>query len=64
MADINRLITKSIFAATEKYYRNGIELEKGVLLNDDRINENSELYEYYATIFSVYPDIFLDIIGL
>lgn len=45
-----------------KYYRDGIELEKGVELTSERIDENLELYEALCTKFSAYPDLLIDLI--
>jgi hypothetical protein len=46
----------------EKHFRNGIELEKGAVLNQQRIEQNRDLYEKYCNLWSVYPDLFLDLI--
>lgn len=59
-----RLIEKSLFTATQKFYKNGIEVEKGVLLNQKRIEDNRALYEYYCNLWTAYPDLFLDLISL
>lgn len=45
-----------------KYYRDGIELEKGVELTSERIDKNLELYEAICTKFSAYPDLLIDLI--
>ena len=45
-----------------KYYRDGIELEKGVTLTEERIENNRKLYEKYCQFFSAYPDLFCDLI--
>lgn len=44
----------------KKYYKRGIELEKGAIMTENRIEKNRELYEKYYNFFSVYPDLFLD----
>lgn len=45
-----------------RYYRDGIELEKGVQLTKERIEQNRQLYEKYCQFFSAYPDCYIDLI--
>ena len=45
-----------------KYYRDGIELEKGVVLTKERIERNRALYEKLCNLFSAYPDLYIDLI--
>ena len=42
--------------------REGIQIEKGVILTEDRINKNYELYTKYISFFTAYPDLFIDLI--
>jgi hypothetical protein len=42
--------------------REGIEIEKGTILTEDRIDKNYELYKKYFNYFTVYPDKFIDLI--
>ena len=42
--------------------RENIPLEKGVVLTDSYLEEHRELFEKYCNYFSVYPDVFLDLI--
>ena len=42
--------------------RNGIVLDKGVVLTEDRIMKNFELYADQISFFTVYPDLFIDLI--
>lgn len=58
-----RLIEKSLFVATQKFYKNGIEIEKGALITAKRIEDNRQLYEYYCNLWTAYPDLFLDLIA-
>lgn len=51
---------KLINTGISKVYRDGVELEKGVVLTEDRINQNKKLYEKYCNFFSAYPDLFID----
>lgn len=45
-----------------KYFRDGIELEKGVALTTDRIESNRQTYEKVWQFFSAYPDLYIDFI--
>ena len=42
--------------------RNGVRLEKSIVLTKERILENQALFERYCELWSVYPDLFLDFI--
>ena len=42
--------------------REEIEIEKGTVLTEPHLEENQKLFEKYADFFSVYPDIYLDLI--
>ena len=52
----------SIFNSRDRIYRDGIELEKGVVITEDWLARNEELLYDYWNIFAVYPDIYLDTI--
>ena len=56
------IIATSCLVATQKFYKNGFEVEKGVILTQQRIEANRKLYEYYANLFTAYPDIFVKLI--
>lgn len=43
-------------------YKNGIEIEKGVVLNEDYLQEHKEEIGKMFSIFSAYPDLYLDLI--
>lgn len=49
--------------SVKKYYRKGVELEKGAIITEKRIEQNRELYEKYCAFWSVYPDLFLSTIA-
>lgn len=42
--------------------RNGIELEKGVVLSPKRLENNLELIKKYCWYWSIYPDRYLELI--
>ena len=46
----------------QRGYREGIEIEKGVVLNEDYLLKNKKNIGDLMSIFSAYPDIFLDLI--
>lgn len=50
------------FNVKEKIYRQGIELEKGVIITPEWLEKNENLLQEYWQIFSAYPDIYLDTI--
>ena len=47
---------------TFHYFRDGVELSKGVMLTQKRVQENWDLYTKYMNYFTAYPDKFLDMI--
>lgn len=53
---------ESMFGRRDRLYRDGIELEKGVIINEDWLVRNEELLFDCWEIFSAYPDIYLDLI--
>ena len=64
MSDIIRLRDPdaSTFNARERIFRDGIELEKGVIITPTWLEKNEDfLYECWE-IFAAYPDIYLDLI--
>lgn len=56
---VTHLVVKS---AAQKFYKNGIELEKGAIITERRIDRNRGLYEKICNFWSVYPDLFIDLI--
>ena len=52
----------AIKKTTEKFYKNGVELEKGALITNKRIDKNRELYEKIYNYWMCYPDMFLQLI--
>lgn len=51
-----------VAATTKKYYKNGVELEKGAIITERRILKMRSLYETFCEFWSVYPDCFVDLI--
>ena len=54
--------SESTFGKRERVFRDGIELEKGVVITQDWLEKNEELLYDCWQIFSAYPDIYLDLI--
>ena len=54
-------ITKEIVVDREDT-REGIKIDKGVILTEDRIDRNFDLYAWYINFFTAYPDLFVDMI--
>lgn len=48
--------------AIQRGYKEGIEIEKGVILSEDYLKKNQQQIGDLMSIFSAYPDIFLDLI--
>ena len=53
---------RSDFNVNNHLYRDGIILEKGVVITHEFLERNEHLLQQYVQIFTAYPDIFLDII--
>ena len=47
---------------SEVYIKDGIPLEKGVVLTKEFLDFNQELFTSYLNYWILYPDMFLDII--
>lgn len=63
MAAIQLINPDSVrFNTQSKLYKDGIELEKGVVITPDFLERNEDLIADSIQIFSAYPDIFLDLI--
>lgn len=60
-----KLITRDIDdlnSQVQRHYKEGVELEKGVVLTEEYLLKHEELFKQYANFFSAYPDIFIDLI--
>ena len=55
---LKKLVTNISTGAGIVGLRNGIELDKGVVLTEDKINKNRKLFEQYCSFFTAYPDLF------
>ena len=54
---------ENLFATVEALgEREGIPIEKGVVLTESFLIENEELIKKYSEFFTAYPDLFLDLI--
>lgn len=53
---------RSGFNSSSILYRDGIVLEKGVVITQPFLEKNEELLQKYLNFFSVYPDVYLDLI--
>lgn len=49
-------------ANSQKPMRDGIEIEKGVILTEEYLTKNRKFFEEMMMLFTAYPDIYLDII--
>lgn len=58
------LVQAAVATATDRVYRNGVEMEKGFILTQEYIEKNRKHIEEIMNIYSVYPDLFLDTISL
>ena len=66
MADREKLLQKkdSIFSQSRQVgYKDGIEIEKGVILNEDYLEANELAIGDTMSFFTAYPDIFIDLIS-
>lgn len=52
----------STFNAREHIFRDGIELEKGVVITEEWLKRNEELLYDCWNVYAAYPDIYLDMI--
>lgn len=43
-------------------YKNGIPIEKGVIITKERLDKKIRLYEQYVELFMQYPDLYLELI--
>ena len=56
------LAATALKSTAKKYYRDGIEMEKGAIITERRIEKHRSLYEEVCRYWSVYPDCFLDML--
>jgi len=48
--------------AENTIFRDGIPIEKGIVLTKDFLDANQELFTKYLNLWILYPDLFLDAI--
>ena len=46
----------------QRYYRDGVEVEKGVVLTEEYLCAHEDLFKQYLEFFTAYPDLYLDLI--
>lgn len=54
------LAATALKSTAKKYYRDGVEMEKGAIITERRIEKHRELYETICHYWSIYPDCFVD----
>lgn len=59
MVEVQRIRTES---GIEKFFREGIELEKGFELNEAWVEKHRKGIEYICALFTAYPDYFIQLI--
>lgn len=60
-----KLLSRELMDLNNKiqhYYKEGIELEKGVVLTEAYLINHEGLFQKYMNFFTAYPDIFIDLI--
>ena len=66
MANTEKLLQKkdSIFSQSKQVgYKDGVEIEKGVILNEEYLEENEKSIGDTMSFFTAYPDVFIDLIS-
>ena len=53
---------RSTFDSGDRVYRDGIELEKGVVITPDWLEKNEEFLAECWSLYAAYPDVYLDMI--
>ena len=59
---LKELMTTIDYSIKQGGLRNGIPIDKGVVLTEAKILKNRVLYEKYCSFFTAYPDLYLDLI--
>lgn len=57
-----REVPEATFGTQQRAYRDGIELEKGVVITQDWLERNESLLDECWSLYAAYPDIYLDMI--
>ena len=66
MANTEKLLQKkdSIFSQSKQVgYKDGVEIEKGVILNEEYLEANENSIGDTMSFFTAYPDVFIDLIS-
>lgn len=59
---LKELMTTIDYSIKQGGLRNGIPIDKGIVLTETKILKNRALYEKYCSFFTAYPDLYLDLI--
>lgn len=62
MAVITLRDPTSIYNSQNRLFREGVELEKGVVITEEFLERNEKFLEEELQLYTVYPDIYLDTI--
>ena len=62
LPDINTSYLKTKVESTIRGMRDGVEIEKGVIVNEDWMKQNLDRIGDLFSFFTAYPDLFLDLI--
>ena len=57
-SEIVNIAKMAIGSAATKFFKNGVEIEKGAIFTQSRIEKNRGLFEKYFWKWSTYPDLF------
>lgn len=63
MAVITLRDSTSIYNSQNRLFREGVELEKGVVITEDFLERNENFLAKELELYTVYPDIYLDLIS-
>lgn len=66
MIQLPKVILETVGTAvktvSKKFFKNGIQLEKGAIITNGRIEKNRELYEKIYNYWMTYPDMLVDLL--
>lgn len=56
--EIIRIAQMAIGTTASKFFKNGVEIEKGAIFTQNRIDKSRNIFEKYFWKWSIYPDLF------